>query len=104
MKHRKLVLSAVSIAAFSLSATTVFAQPVPPSCGKRTEIVDALGKQFNERPVAQGLVNSNAIIEVFVSDGGSWTIIATGTDGRSCVVSAGEGWESSTILARLQAI
>ena len=33
------------------------------------------------------------MVEIFVSDNGTWTILATGTDGKSCVLSAGEGWQ-----------
>ena len=39
------------------------------------------------------MINGSAVIEVFVSENGSWTILATGTDGKSCVLSAGEGCE-----------
>lgn len=68
-------------------------------CGARVDIVQKLSDHFNESPMALGIVNQDAVVEVFVSDNGSWTILATGTDGNSCVVSAGEGWQSTTIVA-----
>jgi hypothetical protein len=37
-------------------------------------------------------------MEVFVSSAGTWTILATRTDGTSCVVSAGEGWEATNFV------
>jgi hypothetical protein len=57
-------------------------------CGEREQ-------HFNEEITAVGLVDQNAMVEIFASEGGSWTIIATGTDGLSCILSAGEGWEST---------
>lgn len=68
-------------------------------CGNRTDIVRSLGDQFHEKQRAVGVVDSNAILEVFVSTAGTWTIIATGTDGKSCLVTSGEGWDSMTMMA-----
>ena len=67
-------------------------------CGKRTEIVSKLGQIFQESPMAVGVVNQDAVIEIFVSSQGTWTILATGTDGQSCVVSSGENWESTSMV------
>ena len=68
-------------------------------CGKRDEIVRSLGDQFHEKQQAVGVVDRSAILEIFVSAAGTWTIIATGTDGNSCLVSSGEGWDSRTMMA-----
>lgn len=68
-------------------------------CGVRTEIVSKLSKEFKEAPMAMGMVDQSAVLEIFVSDTGTWTILATRPDGTSCVVSAGEGWESKTLIA-----
>jgi hypothetical protein len=67
-------------------------------CGQRADIVSKLGQLFHESSMATGVVNQNAVIEIFVSDRGTWTILATGTDGQSCVVSSGENWESNTMV------
>jgi hypothetical protein len=72
-------------------------------CGERERLVGELEQRFNESSTAIGQVNDNAIVEIFVSDSGSWTIIATGTDGMSCILSAGEGWESTTMVRGLDA-
>lgn len=67
-------------------------------CGKRAAIVAKLGEVFRESPTAVGVVNQDAVIEIFVSSRGTWTILATGTDGQSCVVSSGEDWESTSMV------
>ena len=51
-----------------------------------------------ENPAAVGQINGDAVIEVFVSEKGTWTILATGTDGKSCVLSAGEDFEINVAL------
>ena len=43
----------------------------------------------------------SVILEVFVSEQGTWTILATDTHGLSCVISAGEGWDRTTQVAAL---
>ncbi|MDQ2633846.1 MAG: hypothetical protein M3Y43_01165 [Pseudomonadota bacterium] len=62
-------------------------------CADRAEMVKSLSDKFEENPAALGQINGEAVIEVFVSEKGSWTILATGTDGKSCVISAGNGFE-----------
>lgn len=68
-------------------------------CGDRTEIVASLSKDFQESRLATGLMNQDAVVEVFASGNGSWTILATRTDGLSCILSSGEGWDSMILAA-----
>ena len=82
----------------SLVATPALAQS---SCGPRADIVAKLAQEFEENQQAVGFVNENAVLEVFVSGNGSWTIIATGTDGKSCLLSAGKDWESTNFVKGL---
>jgi hypothetical protein len=72
-------------------------------CGERLEMVKALNEQFREEPQAVGQVDANAVIEVFVSQTGTWTILATGTDGKSCLVASGEGWDSQKLIIGVDA-
>lgn len=62
-------------------------------CGQRTVLVERLLSEFKENQAAVGTLHESAILEVFVSDQGTWTILATGTDGRSCVLAAGQDFE-----------
>jgi len=57
-----------------------------PVCGMRADIVGKLSKDFREAPMAVGLVDQSAVVEIFVSDVGTWTILATRPDGTSCLV------------------
>jgi hypothetical protein len=112
MKRLAYLLCAMPIAVGATIATAIPLQAETPErnavtaqqpngalCGKRDEIVRSLGEQFQEKQQAVGVVDQNAILEIFVSSAGTWTIIATGTDGNSCLVSSGEGWDSVTLVA-----
>lgn len=63
-------------------------------CEARADIVATLSDTFGEKQYAYGLLGPQAIIEVFVSQKGTWTMVLTGSDGTSCILAAGLGWET----------
>ena len=65
----------------------------PRACGAHDKIVKKLGSRFKEKRQAFGLINSSRMMEVFVSQSGSWTIVVTTPDKISCIVATGESWE-----------
>lgn len=65
------------------------------NCGPRDEIVAQLGTVFREAPSGMGMIDPTAVVEVFVSDAGTFTILASGTDGNSCILASGEGWDGA---------
>ena len=111
MKKIVVLLAAVaSLGSGALVATAETAmQNIAPSaapgtiCGVRSEMVKALHDQFREEAQAVGGVDKEAVIEVFVSHTGTWTILATGTDGNSCLVASGEGWDSQKMIIGVDA-
>jgi hypothetical protein len=62
-------------------------------CGKRTDVVRMLHDNFGEGPIGQGLADSGAVAEVFLSAKGTWTIVATTPNGVSCMVGTGQSWQ-----------
>jgi C4-type Zn-finger protein len=74
---------------FFVAMSTAAAQNI---CAKREEIIQKLWDRWQEVLTANGLANDNRLIEVFVSKKGSWTIIISDPNGRSCVASAGQNW------------
>ncbi|RUT83526.1 MULTISPECIES: hypothetical protein [unclassified Mesorhizobium] len=87
----------------TLFFAAIFACPAVPAlaeqCAARADMIKALGEKFHESEAARGLVNPSLILEIFVSDRGTWTILATDTHGQSCVITAGEGWDGSLMAA-----
>jgi len=64
-------------------------------CTSRDNIVGMLSSEFREAPTAIGVIDRDAVMEVFVSEHGTWTIVASDPHGNSCIISAGEGWQAS---------
>jgi len=62
-------------------------------CGDHSEVVSKLEKGHSETPVSMGLASNGAVIEVFASDKGTFTIIMTLPTGMSCLMAAGEDWQ-----------
>lgn len=63
-------------------------------CAPRAEIIDTLNSQYSETRRGVGFVSSSAVLEVFASDDGSFTVIVTDPQGLTCVLAAGQSWES----------
>ncbi len=68
------------------------------ACNPRDNVVGHLAKKYGEAPVAIGVTNKGALIEVLTtSDGSTWTIIVSMPNGTSCLVAAGEGWRTKAL-------
>ena len=68
-------------------------------CVEHGDLVAHLSEKFQERQFAFGLIGHMAIMEVFVAETGTWTIVVTDVAGRSCIVAAGDNWENVMIPA-----
>ena len=73
---------------------TAVAQQV---CGERAKFTNKLEKTYAERPIAMGLTEKGAVLEVFASQHGSWTFLLTLPSGLTCVVASGQSWETLTV-------
>ncbi len=64
-------------------------------CGDRTDIVSQLGEKYGERRRSLGVTGRCGVLEIFVSDEtGSWTILLTNAHGTTCLMAAGEAYET----------
>lgn len=67
------------------------------ACGKRDKMLGHLSGKYNEEPVAMGLSTNGALVEVLVSSAdGSFTVVYTTPDGLTCMMMAGQNWETFT--------
>ena len=62
-------------------------------CWPRGELVTYLDKSHSEHPVSIGMERGGSVIEVFLSDAGTFSIVMTRPDGNSCLLAAGDDWE-----------
>lgn len=89
------VPAALALAGFqwlSLSAPAAAAQP---QCFPRAAVLDRLAERYGEHPVSIGVTATGALLEVYASADGSWTIVVTAPGGASCLVASGEGWRGA---------
>lgn len=82
---KKLILIASLLAANSAYAET---------CAPRAQVVERLSGEYQETTLGNGLTSNGAIVELWASESGSWTIFATMPNGMSCLLAAGEFWET----------
>ena len=97
MKPTSQVPRAIAAAfALFLSTQSADAQQV---CSPRHEAMLQLEKQFSEQVAGRGLAtNGKQMLEVLVSETGSWTVLVSDPQGRSCVVANGENWQAKTLV------
>ncbi len=78
------------VAALTLQTNFAEAQQL---CLLREVAVTQLENRYDETVVGRGLVeNGKAMVELFTSEAGTWTVVVTDTEGKSCVVASGESW------------
>ncbi|MEM8689216.1 MAG: hypothetical protein AAGF81_17945 [Pseudomonadota bacterium] len=95
---KSLSLAAVlAIATFSGSPTA----EARSFCAPRDNIVDILGKRFSEQRQAIGLASQTGLVELYVSKGGTWSMVRTNVQGVSCVIASGHAWERAPVSALL---
>ena len=86
---------------FKLAATAVLMMLLPLQaeaqigCGARDVIVARLGQLFQEHQIGYGLVGQAAVVEIYVSAAGTWTVLMTDAGGQTCIMGAGDSWEST---------
>jgi hypothetical protein len=62
-------------------------------CGKHVDFVKALTDKFQEQGKAMAIAGQRNLLEVFTSKAGTWTILLTSPEGKTCIVAAGNSWE-----------
>ena len=62
-------------------------------CGPRAEVIEMLGERYEETRRGMGMAGSTQVLEVFASQDGTWTVLVTDPEGRSCLVASGQAWE-----------
>ncbi len=69
-------------------------------CGERAQIIEQLKTKYKEARQAVGLISNNGAAELYVSEKGTWTMLVTLENGKSCIIAAGHSWDSAPTLAQ----
>ena len=65
-------------------------------CGQRDAMLKAAEEKYKEVPRHRALSSDGAMIEVLVSEEGTWTVVVSLPDGTACVRGSGAAWENLT--------
>ena len=90
-------LAAIAIALFL--ATSAVAQQMPVVCQPHDKIASYLEKKCNEVVVVTGLAGSDALLELFASASGTWTVLVTrpSMNNLACVQGTGTAFSFTGI-------
>jgi hypothetical protein len=78
------------------------ANPMP--CSMHDDLVKMLNSKYSESLAGYGVAGQRNIVEVFIAERGSFTIIATNPNGVSCVIAAGQDWEKVAPVKNLTSL
>ena len=62
-------------------------------CGERDEIRKLLTDRYQESSRGVGLVSDKGVVELLISETGTWSILMTSSTGSTCIVAAGHTWQ-----------
>lgn len=68
-------------------------------CAPRMDVVKVLAAKYQESQRALGLINEKAMMEIYTSAKGTWTLVVTHDNGLACVVASGEAWDERPVTA-----
>ena len=95
--------TSVRLAALSLAAALAAAcwpgDAGAAVCGKRDAIQKILNDRYQESSRGVGLVSDKGVVELYISESGTWSILMTLATGSTCIIAAGHTWQE--IMAQL---
>ena len=63
------------------------------ACSDRASVVERQSEKYGESQVAAEMIDPLTVGEVWASsETGSWSVLVTSAEGRTCLVRAGGGW------------
>ena len=70
-----------------------------PACADRDTVIASLSDKYSEHHLASGLQSASGLMELWVSEAeGTWTILLTQPDGRTCVMASGTHWLERNVM------
>ncbi|WP_170406751.1 hypothetical protein [Ruegeria arenilitoris] len=91
--NQRLFQMTMGLGIMVLAAQQVQAQT--PNCAPRPDVLQRLAETYGETRRGIGMARQGTVMEIFASDDtGTWTITATLPNGLTCLVAAGEAYET----------
>ncbi len=89
MNKITMVLALLTLA--TLAVPAMAQQQMP--CAERSALVGELKEKYKEASQGVGMTGNGAVMELMTSEGGSWSLVVTMPNGKSCLIATGSGWE-----------
>ena len=94
----KMISAALLIGMAGAIPTTSAVAADGPPCGPRKALTKKLEQAYGETRQGVGLTGGQVLFEVWTSEKGTWTLLLTRPDGKSCVMAVGEDWQDTADL------
>lgn len=76
-----------------MAGAAISQQLVSPPCLAFPAVVETLHEQYQEEPIAAGLVYQGAVVVLFAAPAGeTWTLVVRNADGKTCFLASGQDW------------
>ena len=73
----------------------------PINCAERNNVIASLGEKYGETRRSVGLDQNNRVVELYASETtGTWTLLLTLPDGRTCLMAAGDAFQATNPMAQ----
>ena len=95
------VFAGIAIAMTALASVMLASRPADAQqrCLLHETAQEQLAERFEEGVAGRGLAsNGKAMFELYTSEEGSWTLVVTDVQGRSCVIGNGVGWIDNEVI------
>jgi hypothetical protein len=99
MRVLKVLLASLPL---MLCASETIAQTAVP-CGDRAKLIAMLDSKYSETLANVGVTGQSQLVEVYVSDKGTFTVVMTNNKGVACVIAAGDSWEKLSPMKKFTA-
>lgn len=80
----------------SAETPALSAAPLPAqaqNCRLHDTLAATLSNRFKESRTAYGIIGQKAVMEIYASAAGTWTVVVTTTNGIACIIAAGHSFE-----------
>ena len=100
-KFNGILWTLASIALFALMFASSPAAAGGPYCAQRAKLIEGLSTKFQEHRKGVGITSAGTgALEVYASEDGTWTVVVTTTQGRTCILASGHSWQTTPKVAQ----
>lgn len=92
MPKRYTIMIAIVLVGIVALVSSFKAEARSARCGHHSEVTQFLKEKYHETRVGMGLINAGQMMELYISERGTWTMLITRPDGVTCFGPVGKSW------------